>query len=49
MVKARTDNYIPVNVCLPPELMDRTSFSVTLTGIERGEVSAEVSQVEPNS
>jgi threonylcarbamoyladenosine tRNA methylthiotransferase MtaB len=47
MVKARTDNYIPVNVCLPPELMDRTSFSVTLTGIERGEVSAEVSQAEP--
>ena len=44
MVKARTDNYIPVHVCLPQELMRKSSFSVQLLGIEHGEVTATVVQ-----
>lgn len=43
LVKARTDNYIPVNVCLPPDLQDRSSFSVYLLEIENGEVTATAS------
>jgi threonylcarbamoyladenosine tRNA methylthiotransferase MtaB len=43
MVKARTDNYVPVNVRVPRELVGTNSFAVRLLDVEHGEVTATVS------